>query len=129
MAEMPNATATAQLFQRMIDNVAGGVWKAGEEIPSERALMSEFSASRLTIREALSMLRGLGVLDVSHGRRTRVRQVPSETFSKLLPLMLACGGQQTFEQVFEVRLALEVQSAALAAELLGFLFLRLRLLF
>jgi GntR family transcriptional repressor for pyruvate dehydrogenase complex len=61
------------------------------------------------------MLRGLGVVDVSHGRRTRVRKIDAKVFDQLLPMMLASGGQRTFEQVFEVRLALESQGAYLAA--------------
>ena len=69
----------------------------------------------IAIREALSMLRGLGVVEVNHGRRTRVKSVDAGTLSHLLPLMLIGGGQQTFDQVFEVRLALESQTAALAA--------------
>jgi GntR family transcriptional repressor for pyruvate dehydrogenase complex len=61
------------------------------------------------------MLRGLGVLDVGHGRRTKVKPIGAETLAHLLPLMLASGGQRTFDQIFEARLGVESQSAALAA--------------
>jgi GntR family transcriptional repressor for pyruvate dehydrogenase complex len=112
---MISPTSTQQVFERMLRNVQAGVWETGSTIPSERSLIEEFGVSRIAIREALSMLRGLGVLDISHGRRTRVRPVDSETLGHLLPLMLISGGQRTFDQVFEVRLAIESQSAALAA--------------
>lgn len=98
----------------MLGNVQSGVWETGAQIPSERSLIEEFGVSRIAIREALSMLRGLGVVEISHGRRTRVKSVDAGTLNHLLPLMLM-GGQQTFDQVFEVRLALESQSATLAA--------------
>jgi GntR family transcriptional repressor for pyruvate dehydrogenase complex len=61
------------------------------------------------------MLRGLGVLDVGHGRRTRVREMGAGTLGQLVPLMMMSGGQALFEHVFEVRLALESMSARLAA--------------
>ncbi|PHQ37001.1 FadR/GntR family transcriptional regulator [Rhodopirellula bahusiensis] len=107
-------TSTQFVFQRMLGNVQSGVWETGAQIPSERSLIEEFGVSRIAIREALSMLRGLGVVEISHGRRTRVKSVDAGTLSDLLPLMLI-GGQQTFDQVFEVRLALESQTATLAA--------------
>ncbi|QDV43848.1 HTH-type transcriptional regulator LutR [Stieleria neptunia] len=110
-----SATSTETVFQQMLQNVQSGDWESGSEIPSERSLIDEFGVSRIAIREALSMLRGLGVVDISHGRRTRVKPIGSETLGNLLPLMLLCGGQRTFDQVFEVRLAIESQTASLAA--------------
>jgi len=103
------------VFRRMMDNIRQGKWPVSEEIPSERNLMGEFGASRIAIREALAMLRGLGVLDVGHGRRTRVCETGAGTLGQLVPLMMMSGGQKMFEQVFEVRLALESMSARLAA--------------
>ena len=62
------------------------------------------------------MLRGLGVVDVSHGRRTRVRKIDTKILDQLLPVMLALDGQRTFQQVFDVRIAIESRSAFLAAK-------------
>ena len=109
-------TATESLFQKMLENVCRGEWQAGSSIPSERSLITEFGVSRIAVREALSMLRGLGVLDVGHGRRSVVRQVDSQTLAQLFPLMLASGGQKTFNQVFDVRIAIESRTAYLAAQ-------------
>ncbi|QDV22935.1 FadR/GntR family transcriptional regulator [Aureliella helgolandensis] len=110
-----STTSTETVFHHMLQNVRSGVWETGSTIPSERALIDEFGVSRIAIREALSMLRGLGVVDIGHGRRTRVKSIDSETLGYLLPLMLSSGGQRTFDQVFEVRLAIESQTVALAA--------------
>ena len=111
----PVATTTERVFRDMLRNVQAGKWVAGEVIPSERSLICEFGVSRIAVREALSMMRGLGVLDVGHGRRTVVRNVDSETFAQLLPLMLASSGQESFDRIFEVRVALETASTYLAA--------------
>ncbi|GMV96962.1 MAG: FadR family transcriptional regulator [Phycisphaerae bacterium] len=108
-------TATLNVFREMLANVHRGEWKIGSTIPSERTLINDFGVSRIAVREALSMLRGLGVLDIGHGRRTVVRRIDSETFGRLFPIMLSSGGQRTFDQIFDVRIVLESRSAFLAA--------------
>lgn len=109
-------TATQNVFHEMLGNIHSGRWPVGTVIPSERTLIDQFGVSRIAIREALSMLKGLGVLDVAHGRRTKVRSVGSEAIGHLLPVMLASGTQETLDHVFEVRLALESRTAWLAAQ-------------
>lgn len=111
----PTGSISQAVFRLMMSNIRDGKWPLGQEIPSERNLIVEFGASRIAIREAMSMLRGLGVLDVGHGRRTRVCEMGAGTLGQLVPLMMMSGGQSLFEQVFEVRLALESMSARLAA--------------
>jgi GntR family transcriptional repressor for pyruvate dehydrogenase complex len=108
-------SATQSVFQALFKNVSSGHWPIGSAIPSERTLMQEYGVSRIALREALSMLRGMGVLDVGHGRRTVVRKVDTETFGQLFPLMLSIGGQQSFDQIFDVRIALESRTAYQAA--------------
>lgn len=108
-------SSSERVFEGMLENVRTGTWQWGAEIPSERELIDQFGVSRVALREAISMLRGLGVLDVSHGRRTRVKPVGAETLAQLIPLILSAGGQRTFEQIFEARLGVESQSATLAA--------------
>lgn len=103
------------VFQRMMANIREDKWPVGAEIPSERDLIEDFGASRIAIREAISMLRGLGVLDVNHGRRTRVREMGPEVLGELVPLMIISSGSRMLEQVFEIRLALETTAARLAA--------------
>ena len=116
MVDNNQTSAAKGVFLQMLDNIHAGQWPVGATIPSERDLIEEFGVSRIAIREAMSMLRGLGVVDVSHGKRTRVRTVDLQVLDQLLPVMLACCGQKTFSQIFEVRLALtESRSAYLAA--------------
>lgn len=113
--ESGNSTTTETVFRSMLQNVQSGKWPVGYAIPSERSLIGDFGVSRIAVREALSMLRGLGVLDIGHGRRTLVRKIDSDTFAQLLPLLLASSGQESFDHIFEVRLSLESASARLAA--------------
>ncbi len=109
-------STTSRLYEEMIHLIESGQWEVGGPIPSERTLMTQFGVSRIAVRESLSMLRALGVLDISHGRSTTVRKMNSETLAKLFPLMLSMEGEQSLVHVFEVRLGLELQTARLAAQ-------------
>lgn len=107
---------TARLYDEMLQLIESGTWEVGSPIPSERTLMQQFGVSRIAVREALSMLRALGVLEISHGKSTTVRKMNTETLAKLFPLMLSMEGDQSLTHVFEVRCALELQTSRLAAQ-------------
>jgi GntR family transcriptional repressor for pyruvate dehydrogenase complex len=109
------SSTSESVYRKMLDSICAGEWPVGSSIPSERTLIDQFGVSRISIREAVSMLRGLGVVDVSHGRRTRVRKIDTKILDQLLPMMLALDGQRTFQQIFDVRIALESRTAFLAA--------------
>lgn len=108
-------STTSRLYESMIQLIESGEWEVGKAIPSERNLMTQFGVSRIAVREALSMLRALGALEISHGKSTTVRKISSGTLAKLFPLMLSMEGEQSLTHVFEVRRGLELQTARLAA--------------
>lgn len=112
---MPELIAN-QVSGLLLERVRSGQWPAGMEIPSERALIRELGVSRIPLREALSGLRTLGVLETRAGSGTRVKKVDAETVARLMPLLVTLDGRRTFAQVFEMRVAIEGQTAALAAE-------------
>lgn len=105
-----------RIRKTMLDRIQRGTWPIGSELPSERELMAELSVSRIPLREAIAGLRALGVLYTRPGSGTRVRAVDAGTVARLLPLIVTLQGGQTFAQVFELRLAVESQTAFLAAQ-------------
>jgi len=100
---------------KILDRIKSGQWPVDTALPSERELMDEFRVSRIPLREAIAGLRALGVLHTRPGSGTRVRRVDAHTVAQLLPLLVTLEGERTFSQVFELRLAVESQTAALAA--------------
>ena len=106
----------ARLFEVMLANIKSGAWAVGSTIPSERALMEEHQVSRIALREALSMLRALGVLNISQGKKTTVRRMNSEILGRLFPLMLSLEGEQSLIHVFELRMGIETEAAFWAAQ-------------
>ena len=56
----------------LLDDIQSGVYPVGQKLPSERELMEEFGVGRPAVREALSGLARMGLIEVSPGMRARV---------------------------------------------------------
>lgn len=106
---------TQAIRETILARIRCGQWAAGTRLPSERELMAELRVSRIPLREAIAGLRALGVVHTRAGSGTRVQRVDAHTVAQLLPLLVTLEGERTFGQVFELRLAIESQTAALAA--------------
>lgn len=61
-----------QVASVMRGRVQSGVWSPGDRIPSLEALEREFAVARVTIRQAVDVLRTEGLLDAQQGRGTFV---------------------------------------------------------
>ncbi len=113
--EPKTAPAAEKLFDAMIDLIRAGEWPVGRPIPSERTLIEQFGVSRIAVREALSMMRGLGLIQTTQGSGSIVRAIDSGMLGRLLPLMISLEGEHTYEQIYEMRLTMEPRHAHLAA--------------
>lgn len=87
---------------------------------SELEVSTEFGVSRTVAREVLQTLAKLGMIEVAHGRRTRVR--PPEEWDYLSPVVLRFHGgeaevRRVMAELHETRLILEPEIAARAAVL------------
>jgi len=87
----------------------------GQSLPSEAELAERYAVSRLTIREAVKLLAGRGLLELARGRRAVVREPDGSAFTDFLTSLIRTDPKGLFDLV-EVRLSLEVQSATLAAK-------------
>jgi DNA-binding FadR family transcriptional regulator len=109
-----------QAAERILEDIARGDLRAGEELPSEATLAETYGVSRLTVREAVSSLANRGVVDVRHGKRSVV--APVERWSVLDPQVLTVRGRMADNsealvgELMEARLVLEVALSRFAAE-------------
>lgn len=87
----------------------------GTSLPSEAALAERYAVSRLTIREAVKLLEGRGLLEIARGRKAVVREPDGTAFGDFLTSVIHYDPKGLFDLV-EIRLSLEVQSATLAAK-------------
>jgi GntR family transcriptional repressor for pyruvate dehydrogenase complex len=87
----------------------------GSSLPSEAELAERYAVSRLTIREAVKLIAGRGLVDLARGRRAMVREPDGAAFADFLTSVLRNDSKGLFDLI-ELRLSLEVQSATLAAK-------------
>jgi GntR family transcriptional repressor for pyruvate dehydrogenase complex len=105
-----------QVADDILDSIKSGQLKPGDHLPSERGLSEQFGVSRTVVREAVRSLAAKGVLDVRPGSGVHIAAANAATVSEQISLFL--GGQRPIEyrKIHQVRAALEVQTARLAAE-------------
>lgn len=112
---LPSGSAASVVATRLLELFTSGDLTPGTRLPPERALAESLGVGRSAVREALAALEVLGVVDVRPGSGTYLRGSASE----LLPQSLSWGiliGERRTTELIEVRSALEVYAARLAAE-------------
>lgn len=113
---MPLAPAhTASLVDQAIEGMrallASGEWTVGTRIPPEPVLGASLGVSRNTVREAVKALAHVGLLEVRRGDGTYVAAA-----TEMQALMRRQVDRVELAHLLEVRHAIEVRAAALAAE-------------
>jgi GntR family transcriptional regulator, transcriptional repressor for pyruvate dehydrogenase complex len=109
-----DARVSHQIVRQLKDSISQGELKPDALLPSERELAAAFLVSRSSVREALSILETLGLLQIEPGRRPRVRSASSEPDKRLTRWQYASRFNEN--DVYELRLILESRAARLAAE-------------
>ncbi|MDV3126845.1 FCD domain-containing protein [Mycobacterium sp. 21AC1] len=104
--------AYAAVVDRVRRAVALGVLLPGDRLPAERALAEGLQVSRVTVREALRVLQGEGLLITKRGSSGTV---VSPAVSQLAGVDGDRDYNQRLRDVFEVRLAVETAAAQHAA--------------
>lgn len=95
--------------------IATGVLRIGDQLPGERELASAFGVSRETVRGAMQVLLLRGIVDVSHGARSRVA---STDVGALQAGIMPVRGIDRYglEEVHAARLLIEREVVADAAQ-------------
>lgn len=90
--------------------------RPGDGLPTERALGEQFGVSRTVIREAVRSLAGRKVVETRRGSRPIVAAVPASAVTSSMSLYLrGTSADIPYAKVHEVRVAIEVEIAGLAA--------------
>jgi GntR family transcriptional repressor for pyruvate dehydrogenase complex len=115
---MLRAVKQKRVYQDIVAQIQGllddGQLKAGHQLPSERELSELFQVSRASVREAIRALESMGYVEIRSGEGTYVATTVESLFS---PLASAIREQKDpYREIFEARMILEPQIAALAAE-------------
>ncbi len=101
--------------EKLALQIASGVIQVGDQLPSERELSIAFGVSRETIRGALQTLSLRGIVDISHGSRTRV--ISSDIAELEIGITRSRAiNSYDIEEVHAARLLVELQVVGDAAE-------------
>ncbi len=102
-----------QVFEQLLELINRGQIKPGEKLMPERELAEAMAVSRTSLRNAISRLVFMGLLDHRQGQGTFVRAPDSRDANPLARAMEAPDA--TLEDLLEVRMGIECNAAALAA--------------
>jgi GntR family transcriptional repressor for pyruvate dehydrogenase complex len=109
----PPGNLAEQVIARLANDIRSGRLAPGARLPTEQALSSALGVSRTVVREAVAALRADGLVVTRRGSGAYVADPTSGPFRITAPKSAALNDVL---EVMELRLAVEVEAAALAAE-------------
>ena len=110
----PGTSLSDQVAESIASEIRSGRLAVEKKLPTEAALCVQFSVSRTVVREAISRLKSLGLVDSRQGSGIFVKSVG---FAPLNFDAKYAASKQAVIQMVEVRRALEAEVAGLAASL------------
>src|SRR5947207_6577413 len=87
--------------EQLRDAILDGRFRAGTKLPPERDLAVEFRVNRTSVREAIKVLEGLGLVVVRQGDGATVRALADASLEVLGP-MIFHGGRVDHELVADM---------------------------
>lgn len=111
------ARLSDQVAQQLVTGIKAGQFPAGGKLPTEARLAEQFAVSRTVVREAVSRLKSLGLVDSRQGSGVYV--TGHGAFAPLDFDARHAESRSAVAQMIEVRRALEAEAAALAAQRRG----------
>lgn len=103
------------ILDQIKELLINGQLHPGDKLLTERELAEQLQVSRASVREALSALNLAGILEIRHGEGIYVRKPDDNEVIEPLTFIILLE-KNRISNVLEVRKALEVESAGLAAE-------------
>lgn len=78
LAPIKKSTTVQQAADQMIALIRRGVWKPGDQLPSERDMVEQLKVGRSTVREALQILSTLNVVQIVPGQGSFIKAVGAD---------------------------------------------------
>lgn len=102
-----------QVVARLREFIDGQNLKPGDRLMSEREFAERLGVSRTSVRQALTALRVMGLVDIRHGDGVYLQKPPADLVSSLASEV--ANAEVDHPMIWEVREGIEVQAARLAA--------------
>lgn len=114
----PARNLTEEVVDQLTAEIRGGRLSPGARLPTEQELMTALGVSRTVVREAIAAMRSEGLVVTRQGSGAYVATDTSRIPFRIAGLDDAATIADVID-VMELRLAVEVEAAALAAERAG----------
>ena len=108
-------TLVEAVSKGIIDYIASNGLTAGDRLPSEPELVEMTGVSRLALREAVCILKGLGIVEAKHGKGVFVKQLDMASILGMLSPLLKTQPDIRSDHIGMARSALEGTIARVAA--------------
>jgi GntR family transcriptional repressor for pyruvate dehydrogenase complex len=102
-----------QVVERLRDFIDVEDLKPGDRLMSERELAERLGVSRTSVRQALTVLRVQGLVEIRHGDGVYLIEPPGQVIPSLA--LEVANSEVDHPMIWEVREGIEVQAARLAA--------------
>ncbi|MCY3019413.1 MAG: FadR/GntR family transcriptional regulator [Planctomycetota bacterium] len=112
---IPKADRVGAVVQCIRELIESGNWATGDRIPNELTLCDQLEVSRTVLREAVSGLQSVGILEVRRGVGTFVGSRDSLSASTRLLQSALTISPRDLRTTFEFRRGIEQQAARYAA--------------
>ena len=100
------SSVSQQVFDQLRQQILSGSWKPGDKLPSENELAAQFGVSRVTVRNALQKLSGLGLLETRFGEGSCIRGPEAgDALNQLVPMLYL--GRETLKDILTFRRMVE----------------------
>lgn len=103
------------IIDQIKNHILTGQLKPGDKLFTERELAEHLQVSRASVREALSALNMAGMLEIKHGEGIFLKKADANLVLEPLAMIIFLE-RDKIKNLLEVRKALEVEAAGLAAE-------------
>lgn len=119
VASVHESSTRSDLVGKMLAFFKERRYETGERLPSERALSERFGVSRNALREALSTLSALRVVEARPNSGIYLRRMSTDSSFETIVLLAEMGAPpspQEVQETLEVRWPLEMRAVQLACE-------------
>ncbi|MFK7802215.1 MAG: FadR/GntR family transcriptional regulator [Anaerolineae bacterium] len=108
----------ASKYQAIVDHIESlirqGELKPGDKLLAERVLSEQFGVSRISVRKALAILAGMGLIVTTPRHGAHVAEYSNDQIVNSFSRLVAQNSQRT-DDLYEVRRLIEVQVVRLVA--------------
>jgi GntR family transcriptional regulator, transcriptional repressor for pyruvate dehydrogenase complex len=106
------------IIEQLQNIFLSGAFQPGDRLPTERELAARFKASRTSVREALRQLEAKGLLEIRQGSGSYLKVSP-DALPESVSFTIENEKTKLVYEMLELRRALEVECAGLAAQRAG----------